>query len=208
MQKSKPLDNKVMIKEALILFLITLVSGLMLGFVYELTKDPIAKQREAAVNEACKEVFESAENFENSNITVSEALQDTLKESGVTIGSVYLAKNSGGTLLGYVIETVTTAGYGGTIDLYVGISNEGKVLGVSILEIHETPALGMRAEEVLVPQYKDKEAQIFIYTKSGSTSESEIDAISGATITTKAFVNAVNGAVMASQEWTTVKEGE
>ena len=80
------------------------------------------------------------------------------------------------------------------------MTNEGNLNGVSILTIAETPGLGMRAEEVLVPQFENVEATAFTYTKSQSQSDREIDAISGATITTKAVVNAVNGGVLAVEE--------
>ena len=79
--------------------------------------------------------------------------------------------------------------------IYAGITKDGMLNGISILSITETPGLGMNAQSVLVPQFENVPATIFTYTKSGSTSESEIDAISGATITTEAIVNAVNGAV-------------
>ncbi|MCR5755073.1 MAG: FMN-binding protein, partial [Acetatifactor sp.] len=70
------------------------------------------------------------------------------------------------------------------------------VSDVSILEISETPGLGRRAGEVLVPQFHNKTVQEFKYTKNGSTGDNEIDAISGATVTTKAFVEAVNGGLI------------
>ena len=113
------------------------------------------------------------------------------------IGTVYQALDEAGGLLGYVLETTSGEGYGGNITLYVGITREGTINGISILSISETPGLGMRAEEVLVPQFAEKPAAEFTYTKTGSSADSEIDAISGATITTKAVTNAVNGAVSA-----------
>ena len=116
---------------------------------------------------------------------------------GVKIGTVYRALDGTGSSLGYVIETTSGEGYGGNITLYAGITNDGIVNGVSILSIAETPGLGMRAGEVLIPQFAGKMATGFTYTKSGSQSDSEIDAISGATITTEAVTNAVNGAVSA-----------
>ena len=64
--------------------------------------------------------------------------------------------------------------------------------GMSILDIAETAGLGMRAEDVLKPQFAGKQVEKFEYTKSGATSEDQIDAISGATITTNAVTNGVN----------------
>lgn len=196
MQKSN--DIKVMLKEAAILFAITLISGLMLGFVYELTKEPIRLQQEKAVQEACAAVFSDAAEFVEISYVPDEALAAELAAEGVRLGSVFEAKDAENTLLGYVIETASTEGYGGNIVLYTGVSLNGTLNDISILEISETPGLGMRADEVLTPQLHQKRVSEFTYTKSGSKTESEIDAISGATITTKAVTNAVNGGLKAA----------
>lgn len=193
MQNNK--DVRSMLKDAGILFAITLIAGLILGFVYEVTKEPIQIQKEKEIQAACNQVFADAESFDAIEYTPSVELNDQLAAESVEIGTVYAAKDSAGTILGYVLESTSGAGYAGDITLYVGITLEGKLNEVSILEISETPGLGMRAEEILVPQFKDTTATIFSYTKTGSVSESEIDAISGATITTNAVVDAVNGAV-------------
>jgi len=188
-------EKKVMLKEAGILFAITLIAGLVLGFVYELTKDPIRLQEEKAIQEACRAVFTEAVSFEENAYTPSAALTAELNEMGVEIGTIYDALDGSGVQIGYVVETTTSEGYAGKITLYIGVTNEDTLNGISILTIGETPGLGMRAEEVLVPQFENVPVTIFTYTKSGSISESEIDAISGATVTTKAIVNAVNGGI-------------
>jgi electron transport complex protein RnfG len=188
-------EKKIMLKEAGILFAITLLAGLMLGFVYELTKEPIRLQEEKAIQEACRAVYVTAEAFEEAAYAPSAELSAQLKETGVEIGTVYNALDAAGAHIGYVLETTTSEGYGGKITLYMGVTNEGQLNGISILSIAETPGLGMRAEEVLVPQFENAKADIFTYTKSQSQAENEIDAISGATITTEAVVNAVNGGV-------------
>ncbi len=190
-------DMKNMMRDALILFAITLISGLMLGLVYQVTAQPRREQQERKIREACQAVFAQAEKFEEVSYTPNEALAQQLAGDGVKIGTVYQAFDSADCLAGYVIETTSGEGYGGNITLYAGITNDGIVNGVSILTISETPGLGMRAEEVLVPQFAEKQATGFTYTKTGSQSDNEIDAISGATITTKAVTNAVNGAVSA-----------
>ncbi|MDE5950392.1 MAG: RnfABCDGE type electron transport complex subunit G [Acetatifactor sp.] len=188
-------DGKNMWKDALILFAITLISGLLLGLVYQVTAQPRREQQERRIQEACRAVFAQAEQFEEIDYAVSESLAEQLAADGVSIGTMYQALGGGGNPLGYVIETSSGEGYGGNITLYAGITNDGIVNGVSILSISETPGLGMRAQEVLVPQFAEKPAEDFTYTKTGSQSDSEIDAISGATITTKAVTNAINGAV-------------
>ena len=181
---------------------ITLIAGLLLGFVYELTKEPIRQQEEKAVQEACQAVFADAEHFEELDAyTPSADTAQKLADTGITIGTVYEAQDASGTQLGYVIQTTTSEGYGGNIVLYVGIRLDGTVNDISILSISETPGLGMKAGDVLVPQFHNKNVKSFAYTKTGSTSDSEIDAISGATITTKAVTNAVNGSLLAFNDY-------
>lgn len=191
MQKNK--DVQVMLKEAGILFAITLIAGLVLGFVYELTKEPIRIQQELAVQRACKAVFADADNFEALKYTVSEDMAAELAAKGVVIGTVFEAKDASGASMGYVVESTSREGYGGNIVIYVGVRNDGTLNDISLLEISETPGLGMQAEAVLVPQFHNKKAESFTFTKTGSQSDSEIDAISGATVTTEAVTNAVNG---------------
>ena len=74
----------------------------------------------------------------------------------------------------------------------MGVQTDGTLNGISILEISETPGLGMQAEAVLAPQFAGKQADSFTFTKTGAALDNEIDAISGATVTTKAVTNAVN----------------
>ena len=200
----KKVDNvTVMLKEAAILFAITLVSGLLLGFVYELTKEPIRIQEEKAVQEACMAVFPGAEelgiSFEQLVYVPDEAMVVKLATDGVAVGAVFQATDANGALYGYVVESKSSEGYAGDIVLYVGVKADGLVSGVSILEISETAGLGMEAPKVLVPQIAGKQVDSFTYTKTGSRSESEVDAISGATITTEAVVNAVNGGIEIAQ---------
>lgn len=195
-------DVKGMLKEALILFGITLAAGLLLGFVYELTKEPIRIQQEKAIAKACQTVFGDAVEFKEENYVPTAQLTEELDAVGVEIGTVYQALSSSGELLGYVVQSTSGEGYAGDIVLYVGVTLEGKLNDISILEISETPGLGMLAEKVLAPQFHEKQVEQFTYTKTGSTSDSEIDAISGATFTTDAVTDAVNGALKVVQELT------
>ena len=195
-------DVSVMLKEAGILFAITLIAGLVLGLVNELTKDRIRIQAEKAVQEACAAVFQEAASFEEMEYEPDEALVQELGSLGVKVGSVYRALGSDGNPLGVVVESTSTEGYGGNIVLYLGVTNEGMLNDVSILEISETPGLGMLAPEELVPQFHEKNVDSFAYTKTGASAENEIDAIAGATITTKAVTNAVNGGLKAAQALT------
>ncbi len=186
---------KGMIKDALILFAITLIAGLMLGVVNDITKEPIAQQEQKAKNEACQNVFAAADSFETQELADSAQIEQVLTDAGISgadIDELMAAKDASGALLGYVITVTDHEGYGGDIQFSMGITNEGTLNGISLLSISETAGLGMRAGEVLVPQFSDKNVSRFTYTKTGATADSEIDAISGATITTNAVVNGVN----------------
>lgn len=186
---------KGMIKDALILFAITLIAGLMLGVVNDITKEPIAQQEQKAKNEACQNVFAVADSFEAQELADSAQIEQVLTDAGISgadIDELMAAKDASGALLGYVITVTDHEGYGGDIQFSMGITHEGTLNGISLLSISETAGLGMRAGEVLVPQFADKNVSKFTYTKTGATADSEIDAISGATITTNAVVNGVN----------------
>ncbi len=198
-------DISTMLKEAGILFCITLLAGLLLGFVYELTKEPRKIQKEKAVQEACIAVFPAAGEqgtelrFEDIGYVPDEALAAELAETNVKIGTVFAAYDND-TLYGYVVESASAEGYGGDIVLYVGVGTDGTVNGVSNTEINETPGLGMEAPNVLTPQFVGRKAESFVYTKTKAAAENEVDAISSATFTTEAVVSAVNGGLKVARE--------
>ena len=181
---------KEMIKNAGILFAITVIAGLVLGAVYQITKEPIAQAEEAAAMAAYKEVFADAADFSQ-----LEVKTDALAQGGITgtdIDNVFEALGSDGSLLGYVLVVTNHEGYGGDIQFTMGIANDGTTNGISILAIAETPGLGMEADKILKPQYAGKNVSQFTVTKTGAASDEQIDAISGATITSNAVTNGVN----------------
>lgn len=187
---------KGMIKDALILFAITLVAGILLGAVNEITKGPIAEAQNKAKMEACQTVFPQAALFEKAQVN-PEAVQK-LTEMGmseVTIEEISYATDENGNRLGVVIIVTDHEGYGGDIQFSMGITTDGILNGISLLSISETPGLGMEADDLLVPQFAQVPVTTFTYTKNGSKNSAEIDAISGATVTTKAVVNGVNAGV-------------
>ncbi len=189
---------KNMIKDAAILLVITLFSGLILGMVYEITKEPIALAEEKAAKEAYAEVFPSAQEFQEQEVISpeNESWKTEWEEAGfggVDIDNALAALDGNGNVLGYVLTVTSHEGYGGDITFTMGIGLDGLLNGISILSISETAGLGMKAEDVLKPQFAGKNVPSFTYTKTGAVSEGQIDAISGATITTNAVTTAVNG---------------
>lgn len=182
-----------MIKDTAILFAITVIAGLLLGLVYQITKEPIAIQKEKAKQEAYREVFAAADSFEECEIlAIDENEWAAAGFAQETIDEVMAAKDASGALIGYVITVTSKEGYGGDIRFTIGIAGDGTVNGISLLEISETAGLGMRAGEVLAPQFAGKSVEKFEYVKSGASADNQIDAISGATITTNAVTNGVN----------------
>lgn len=191
------------IKDAMALTAITLVSGLALGAVHGITEEPIARQEELAKQEAYQEVFPDASEFEA--VTLDEGLTEQLRSSldgeGYTaqsIQEVMEALDGSGEKMGYAFTVVSSKGYGGDIQFSIGIQNDGTVNGISILSISETAGLGMKADtEEFKSQFAGKQVDAFTYTKNGASADGEIDAISGATITTNAMTNGVNAGLCA-----------
>lgn len=191
--------NKI-VKNALILTAITLVSGALLGVVYEITKEPIAQVQIETQNAAYKEVFDAASEFNEYELDESAA-QSALESAGY--GSVaeingVVTASDGSSDLGYVVTVTDSEGYGGDIQMTVGIQNDGTVLGISFLSISETAGLGMRAKEPeFYEQFAGKQVEKFTYVKDGTGSQSDdtIDAMSGATVTSNAVTNGVNAAI-------------
>lgn len=200
--------KNTIIKDAMILTLITLVAGGVLGLVYEITKEPIAKQQEMAKQEAYKSVFEDADSFE---VCVEEGdgeLAAYLAENGFeaqTINEVMEAKDASGETLGYAINLTTSEGYGGDITFSMGVREDGTLNGISILTISETAGLGMNAtKDEFKNQFQNKQAESFEVTKTGAAADNQINAISGATITSNAVTKGVNSGLCAFEY---VKEG-
>ena len=196
------MKNKI-IKDALALTLITLVAGVALGGVYEITKDPIARQEAQAKAEAYEQVFTDAAAFEAVEMddTLTKTIRDQLDQEGYkaqSIEEVMRAEDQSGETLGYAFTVVTSEGYGGDIQFSMGVQNDGTLNGISILSIGETAGLGMNAD---TPAFKDqfvgKQVEKLQYTKNGATQDDEINAISGATVTTNAMTNGINAGLCA-----------
>ncbi|QFJ55664.1 RnfABCDGE type electron transport complex subunit G [Pseudobutyrivibrio xylanivorans] len=193
--------NKL-VKDALVLTCITVVAGFALGLVYEITKTPIANAKIAALQEAYQSVFADAASFEPIEDFDSNAATEIVQAAGYTddtIDNVAKAVDASGNVLGYVITDTTKAGYGGSITFSIGITNDSVINGYSITSISETAGLGMKATDTgegsFASQFVNRNAEIFTVTKTGASSSSEVDAISAATITSKAMTNGIDACV-------------
>lgn len=204
--------NKI-VKEALVLFLITLIAGVALATVYEFTKDPIAAAELTERAEAYRTVFADAADFaadETADAAVKQAAA-LLADAGfapISVSDALYALNATGERIGCVM-TMQAKGYGGTIQFTMGVTADKTVSGISILSHSETPGLGAHCtEESFYGQYTGKPAKTFTVVKTGAGDPNEIDAISGATITSNGITNAVNAGIWFAENALNVWEGE
>lgn len=199
------------IKDVLILFAITLVAGLALGAVYTLTSDARDEQIEKTLNEAYNTVMPGVESTKE--IKVDKKMNDYIskevnsKENELNykpynpykakIEGVLLAKDKDGKELGYIITVIDEEAYGGSLTMTVGVDINGSVKGIAFLDINETPGLGMKAQEdSFLKEYYGKDVKFFTYTKDTPEDDSQVDAISSATITTNAVTHGVDACLI------------
>ena len=174
-----------------VLFGITLVASAGVGVVNMITEEPIALAKEAATKSALTEVLPTFESTEEQTLTIDEL--------PIT---VYTARN-GGEVAGYAVQTMTKQGFNGVVRLMVGFTPDGEVVNVNVLEQSETPGLGTKmADEgnVLLGSIQGQKLENkklvggkLAVTKDGG----DVDALTAATISSRAYVDAVNRAWMA-----------
>ena len=187
-------------RPVVVLTAITLIAGLALSGVYALTKDTIQEQKRAANAASYRVVCAGAENFESST-AIDQALFEL---NGATYGTGFgrvrieealIGRDAEGNTAGYVVRVTTADGFDGDITLVVGLNPEGRVNGIAFTALNETPGMGMRcAEPAFKDQFNDRDVTSFRLNKSGASDNSDdgIDAVSGASISSSAVVNAVN----------------
>ncbi|MDD6551645.1 MAG: RnfABCDGE type electron transport complex subunit G [Lachnospiraceae bacterium] len=187
-------DKKSIVRDAMRLTVITLVSGLLLGLVYQITLNPREAAAAKATNDAYKAVFEKADSFTPYKDFDSDKATALVKKAGydnISITACVEADDKSGKSLGYVI-TVVTKSYGGNATFSMGVTNDGKMNGYKITDISDTPGLGMKSTEPsFMNQFKGIAVGKYTVTKS-TPKDNEIQAISGATITSRAITNGVD----------------
>ena len=177
---------KELISPCVVLTVICVVIVALLAVVNSVTLEIITKNQQAAASESRKVVVPAADTFEQ--VTLDNEIASTY-----SVVDIYKAKNN----TGYAI-TVTSKGYGGEIKFMVGLEPDGKIIAVSVVEQSETPGLGAKiAEDNFTNQYKSKTGGDLLVVKGAATSDKDIVAITGATISSKAATLAVNNACLA-----------
>ena len=190
---------KKIIKDTLSLVVITIVAGVCLAFVHELTLDTIAAAEAEERAASYREVFPEATDF----VAVSEfgiVDYNVAPLSGVSIGEALFAVDGNGEPIGCVVSATSANGYAGDVVLSVGIDLDGVITGMKVTSMSETSGLGSHCTDAsFQAQFKGISGEVTA-TKTGKTKPNEIDAISGATFTTNAVTEAVNGALKTWEE--------
>lgn len=187
-----------------VLAAVTFAAILTLSAVYQVTRGPIQQAEIDARAEIYQAVYPEAAAF----APVDHTQQLLARAAGVLekagcgsciiddVLAVVDPADAGGTPKGYVIAATSPSGYGGDIQAAVGITAEGVLTGCSLVSHRETAGLGSKcAEPAFTGQFAGKKAEPLVYSRTGAFSENEIDAVSGATITTGAVTEAVNAAI-------------
>ena len=175
------------------LLLITAIVAALLGGINMVTEPIIAENNEATFQANLKELLPGAESFELDGTKLPEP------EAGVKVNGVYCGMAADGTPVGYVADAVCSEGYGGDVVVMTGVDTEGKITKVKVTEMEETPGLGAKCQTDWIDQYTGLTENIVV-SKNGSAGNNpnKIDAISGATITSRAVTKAVNNSVSAA----------
>ena len=193
-EKKTPLLQRIP-KPVIALTLITLLAGVALSGVFSMTKDTIEEQKLAANMASYQEVCPDAVSFKPSEAAKEAIANLNGGVYGTKYGKAYINEavigvDANGQVVGYVISATSGNGYEGNIKLSIGITPDGTVKGIAFTELNETPGKGsLAAEPGFINQFDNRSVTQFVLNGSGSDG---IDAISGATITSTAVVNAVN----------------
>jgi electron transport complex protein RnfG len=171
------------------LLAIVLVAAALLGVVNSVTKEPIAQRMKEEAREARLSVFPEAADF------AIKYKKDEIPAEYSIINEVYDALDEDNNVIGATFS-ITTKGYSSGLNLTVGIGADGVIKGIAVGSNEETPGFGKKAEE---PWFSGRFIgkpydQPLTVAKNSSPGEYEVEAISGATITSKGILGAVNTA--------------
>lgn len=171
---------------------ICIIAGAALAAVNQFTLEPIATSKAAALQTAIQKVTPSFDN----NPTEEQYKAPTAEGDSLTI---YPARQNG-QLVGVAVESYTKKGFGGTIKVIAGFDTEGKLLNYSVLQHAETPGLGSKMEEWFRTD-KNRQSIVGRSLAQGNLTVAkdggDVDAITAATISSRAFLDAINRAYSA-----------
>jgi electron transport complex protein RnfG len=174
---------------AVILCVICLITTGLLSLTYELTREERDRQAEAAANANRLALYPQAATFEAIDTPLPEGLLEATE-----------AKAADGSLIGYLFLG-TKRGYGGQVPVMVAIDSGGTIIGVRVLSNDETPGLGKKVEQdTFLRQFVNQAADKQFALKVENSKQLPIDAVSGATISSRAVTESVNIALRFFQD--------
>ena len=174
----------------LVLTSVAVVMGGILAFVNHLTEGPITDQKAKALADGIKTVMAC----DDLTVTATDTVKQNDAKGKEVVYIIYQTKDAQGNDLGAAVES-TTGGFGGDLKVLVGFDPDGKILGYTLLEHAETPGLGAKADKWFQKGEKGdiigkSPAEPLTVSKDGG----QVDAITASTITSRAFLLAVNNA--------------
>ena len=177
----------------LVLTLVAVIMGGILAYVNHLTEGPIAEQKEKALADRIKAVMVC----DDLKVAKTDVVKQNDAKGKEMTFTVYQIKDAQGNDLGAAVES-TTMGFGGDLKVLVGFDTKGTILGYTLLEHAETPGLGAKADQWFQDNMKgdivgENPAEPLTVSKDGG----QVDAITASTITSRAFLLAINNAYKA-----------
>ena len=177
----------------LVLTGVAVIMGGILAFVNHLTEGPINAQKEKALADGIKTVM----CVDDLTVAKTDEVRQNDAKGKEMLFKIYQVKDAQGQDLGAAVES-TTGGFGGDLKVLVGFDPEGNILGYTLLEHAETPGLGAKADKWFQKGEKGdiigkNPAEPLVVSKDGG----QVDAITASTITSRAFLLAVNNAYKA-----------
>ncbi|MDE6002877.1 MAG: RnfABCDGE type electron transport complex subunit G [Prevotella sp.] len=179
----------------LVLTLVAVIMGGVLAYVNYLTEGPINEQKEKALADGIKTVM----CVQDLKVASTDEVRQNDAKGKEMVFTIYQIQDAQGQELGAAVES-TTGGFGGDLKILVGFDPEGNILGYTLLEHAETPGLGAKADKWFQKGQKGdiigkNPAEPLVVSKDGG----QVDAITASTITSRAFLLAVNNAYKAYQ---------
>lgn len=179
----------------LVLTLVAVIMGGVLAYVNYLTEGPINEQKEKALADGIKTVM----CVQDLKVVSTDEVRQNDAKGKEMVFTIYQIQDAQGQQLGAAVES-TTGGFGGDLKILVGFDPEGNILGYTLLEHAETPGLGAKADKWFQKGQKGdiigkNPAEPLVVSKDGG----QVDAITASTITSRAFLLAVNNAYKAYQ---------
>lgn len=164
------------------LFVITAIAGISLGFINDITKGPKAQAKLARKTNALKNVLPE---FNNNPVREIILLKSDLAKDSIEIYPAYLEEAEAG----IAIIGVSEKGFSGLVKIMVGFTPDGTIHNIAVLEQKETPGLGTKMkDEKFIRQFRGKDPSTFHLKVKKD--QGDVDALTGATITTRAFSEA------------------